>query len=311
MICSGRWEKTPSTGISAKSNTFTVQETNKPDIPMKFTGHFFFHKAFIALMMPVLFLTACSSDDDPPFIPPETGGAITIRFHHNVDSLPLMLDTLRYINNAGNLYKITDLQYFISDVTLYLHGGGSAEVAANDGIHYVDLRYGETMQWYPSDVIPFGEYDSVSFIFGINATKNLSNRFPDPPERDMFWPEMLGGGYHYMKLNVMWKDCCTNEINPFNMHLGIGQTYSSIIPDVDSITGFVQNYFRVSLPASSFTMNTGSTIFDITMNISKWFNGPPNLMNLAVLPAGIMQDQENMHKVCQNGATVFSIVIAK
>ena len=55
----------------------------------------------------------------------------------------------------------------------------------------------------------------------------------------MFWPEMLGGGYHYMKMNMIWSD--TSALNPFNMHLGIGQIYSSLEPNVDSITGFVPN----------------------------------------------------------------------
>ena len=62
----------------------------------------------------------------------------------------------------------------------------------------------------------------------------------------MMWPDILGGGYHYMMINGKWKNE-NNVTDNFAFHLGIGQLYKSNVIDVDSIYAFVQNYFYVKL----------------------------------------------------------------
>jgi hypothetical protein len=264
----------------------------------------------IAILMAVLlpFMWSCDKNTPAPPDPPVNTSFIGFRFVHLVDSVPLELDTFNYITKGGVLYKITDLQYFISRITLYMHGGGDVVLSDGDSIRYIDHRFPETQTWIPAGDIPAVEYDSIAFTFGLNEQQNISNRFPNPPERDMFWPEVLGGGYHHMKLNSVWKSCCTNLESPFMMHVGTGQIYSSPTPNTDSIIGFVQNAFRVVLPGSSFTAKKDSTfILGIVMNIDHWFNGPPNMLDLNIMPQGIMQDQENMAKICDNGKGAFSV----
>ncbi len=259
----------------------------------------------LTMALAVAMLASCRKDDP---VPPSGAAAVGIRFVHLVDSVPLALDTFSYTTRGGVLFKITDLQYFISGLTLYPAGGNPDILTDGDSIHYVDLRIPGTWLWHPAGSIPTGAFDSVAFTFGLAQWQNISNRFPNPPERDMFWPELLGGGYHHMKLNTVWKSCCTNLDSPFMMHLGTGQIYSSPTPNPDSITGFVQNAFRVVLPASSFTAAPGDTvILDIVMNIDHWFNGPPNMLDLNVMPQGIMQSQEWMGKICDNGKSAFSL----
>ncbi len=257
----------------------------------------------------ILFLTAfilngCKKEDPAPPTPPDFGG-ISIQFNHVFNGIPLVLDSLAWSDDFGNEFEVNELQYFISDVRLHLHGGGAYQIGSSDGIHYVDARIPASHQWYPGDQIPSATYDSVSFTFGLSAVKNLSNRFPDPPERDMFWPELLGGGYHYMKLNTKWKNDSVPELRPFMMHLGIGQIYDLNKPD--SIIGFVQNFFFVKLDSSAFTIEAGKQkALVITMHLDRWFDGPPNAFNLAILPQGIMQNQPLMHEVCLNGRGVFT-----
>jgi hypothetical protein len=124
--------------------------------------------------------------------------------------------------------------------------------------------------------------------------------FVNPPERDMFWPDNIGGGYHYMKLNGKWL-ADDETIKPFNFHLGIGQIYSGGGMNTDSITGFVQNYFEVELLNSSFTINAGDTLyFEIRMNVENWFQHP-NIWDHNYWGGMIMQNQEAMHQACENG----------
>lgn len=261
------------------------------------------------LLFAVVFFAACGNDDPEPPEPPATG-TLEIRFKHVVDSVPLGLDTLMYQTEAGNLFKVTDLRYFISAVKLNLTGGGELMITSNDGIHYVNMRMNETMQWFPADKIPASGYDSISFIFGLDEIDNESNRFPDPPERDMFWPEILGGGYHYMQLNTMWKNPSSSTTNPFMLHLGIGQLYSGTTFNTDSIIGYVHNHFGVLLPSSSFTIDPGENqVIEIVMHIDQWFNGPPNTFDLSTMPQGIMQNQPMMSAFTLNGRNLFTVTI--
>lgn len=264
--------------------------------------------ACLHLLIAIIFIFAgCKKDDPAPPLPPDFGG-ISIQFKHVFNGIPLILDTLTWTDSFNNTFEINELQYFISDIRLHLHGGGTYQVATNDGIHYVDARIPSSHQWLPVDQIPAAAYDSTSFTFGLNAVKNLSNRFPDPPERDMFWPEILGGGYHYMKLNTKWKNDTVPELRPFMMHLGIGQIYDPNKPD--SIIDFVQNFFFVKLDNSAFTIKAGKQkTLVITMRLDRWFYGPPTVFNLAALPQGIMQNQPLMHQVCLNGRGVFTVKV--
>ena len=126
--------------------------------------------------------------------------------------------------------------------------------------------------------------------------------FVNPPESFMFWPIYLGGGYHHMKLNGKWLDE-NQQISPFDFHLGIGQIYYSY---PDSITGFVQNYFNVELPNSSFSLVKNQTKeIQIIMNIENWFKSP-NTYNHDDWGGDIMQNKEAMFLACENGHDVFT-----
>jgi hypothetical protein len=167
----------------------------------------------------------------------------------------------------------------------------------------VDSDIPSTRTWEVYDNIPPGDYKSSSFTFGITSEKNHSYMFSDPPERDMFWPDYLGGGYHYMKLNGKWLNP-QGQLSPFDFHLGIGQVYASY---PDSITAFIDNSFEVELPGSNFQVNENTKKeFYLLMNIDEWFTDPLNF-DFNYYGGSIMQNQEAMHAGCQNGWNVFSL----
>lgn len=251
-------------------------------------------------------LLSCKPEE--PIDNTETYGKIAFSFSHKVNGLPLVIDTFQYTNTAGNVYLVNEIQYFISDVMLIRSGGTNVTIAENNGMHYVDTDLPATQQWSIAQDIPSGDYTSIVFTFGISETKNQSNMFVNPPEMNMFWPEYLGGGYHYMKLNGQWLDTADNP-NAFNFHLGIGQTYASNVIVIDSITGFVQNYFQVTVPASSFTISeSATTTVALVMNVESWFN-TPNVWDHNVWGTNIMQNQAAMQAVKENGGDVFTCVI--
>ena len=204
----------------------------------------------IVIFLPLLIVPLISCHKSKVFDETSTDPTtLVIRFENKVDTFRFMVDTADYINSSGNVYKVTDLQYFISDITLHRSDGAKFIIQKDYGIHYIDARIPSTLTWLVNTEVPWGTFDSVSFTFGINEIKNYSNRFPNPPERDMNWPDVLGGGYHYMKMNILWGRTAQWIPYPFNFHIGIGQIYKGNVIIPDSIISFVQNYFDVNLPA--------------------------------------------------------------
>jgi hypothetical protein len=277
-------------------NLQIIYQLLKRLIIMKFKPTFY-------LMMLAMFIALVSNSGchDEPVVTPAGTGRLTLDFAHMVNNEPLQTDTLQYVNAAGNHYMITEIQYFISDVTLYREDGSSQVICHPKEIHYVDYDIPSTWTWEIADSIPEGMYYCLSFTFGINEEKNISGLFTDPPESLMFWPEMMGGGYHYMKMNGKWLDTL-NQLSPFNFHLGIGQIYD----DEGNITGFVQNYFVENLPSSFFKVEKDKTKrITIIMNIESWFD-TPHTWDHNYWGGAIMMNQAALQKAKENGLDVFT-----
>lgn len=252
----------------------------------------------------VCLLSACCKDDDPPDKPT---GQVSFTFRHLIDGEPLIQNQLIYTNAAGNDYLVTELRYFISDITFYNHDGSRKMISEWKDIFYIDQDLPETMKLVFYDKIPAGTYDSITFVFGITGEKNQSFMFVNPPEVNMFWPSVLGGGYHYLMLNGKWKDP-DSLLQPFDFHLGIGQLYHGEGYDTDSIYAFVQNWFTVSLPGSGFALQEGETKeIVIAMNMESWFE-TPHVYDHNEWGGYIMQNQQAMQMARENGFDVFSVV---
>ena len=208
---------------------------------------------------------------------------------YSVNNEPLITDTLCYHNEAENEFLITEIQWFVSKWELQDEQG---RWIASDRIFYIDTNIPES-QILRMDSIPIGKYKKVRFTFGLDESDNLSGRFSDPPESNMFWPEQLGGGYHYMKLNGKFVNEA-GQLVPLNIHLGR-------LHEED-------NHFTVELPIDfSITENTENQLH-LTMIIDNWFRSP-NLYDFNEYGSAIMQNQAAQNVLKQNGQDVFDICI--
>lgn len=252
---------------------------------------------FAVITAGILCIASCGRDPDEN----PASGKISITFRHLVNGEDLRVDTAIYVNAAGNHYLVSEIQYFISDITLHRSDGGKVRIDREKSIHYIDTDIPESWLWHVADSIPEGSYDSVTFTFGVPAAVNITGLFPNPPESNMFWPDVLGGGYHAMKLNGKWLDSL-QMLSPFHLHLGTGQLYDSL----GNITSFVPNDFPVTLAQSGFVME-GDALFQImlTMNIESWFETPHDY-DFNYWGGGIMQNQAAMQVVKENGHDVFT-----
>ena len=252
--------------------------------------------------MAVLVMTLFTGCDDDEVI---SEGSMVFRFEHKIGGSPIAFDQMKFENAAGNVYEVSEIQWFISDLTLHRDDGMSFCLCDEEEFsHYVDTDLEETQQWELAN-IPAGNYRSITATFGIKGEKNTPNLFPNPPESDMIWPYHMGGdqgGYHYMKLNGFWRDL-EGKRQPFNFHLGVGQD-----KDQNEDPVFVQNWFEFELENSSFTLAGGEAIaITIDMNVENWFRDP-HTYDHNQYGGMIMSSQEAMGKGCENGKQgVFTI----
>lgn len=282
-------------------------------------------KRLLVYSLSVLFLLSCGQQKEQT----GTSGFLTFNIEHSVNGLPLEVDEFLYTNEAGNQYMVTEIQWFISDIALINDQGNRFVLPEEESIFYIDSDIEASLQIKFNTKIPAGNYSGISFILGINEEKNKSLRFVNPPESFMFWPEYLGGGYHYMKLNGKW----INEAGlpePFNFHLGIGQEYDSSgsrntphqfdqasqydhcegyqpSNDLPAVKSFIHNYFHIELHDVVFTVADGKrTSLKLEMQVENWFKNP-HIYDHNHWGGSIMQKQDAMKMGCENGKDVFAV----
>jgi len=272
-----------------------------------------FLKTIIPLLIAVsmLIFMGCPNPD-PPVKP---SGKISFKFEHFVNDDTARFDKLIYTNDAGNEWELSLVQWFLSDVTLHKKDGDSLVLTKWTFYHYIDTDIPSTLTWDVVDNIDTGEYESISFIFGFKGERNKPYMFVNPPESQMFWPYYLGGdsgGYHYMKLNGFWKNP-SNIRTGFDLHLGVGQKQDingnriKVKIGDDSSFVFVQNWFRVKIDNTNFTIQEGKTKeLTVRMNIESWFK-TPNIYDHNKFGPNVMENQKALTEIKENGFDVFTV----
>lgn len=273
--------------------------------------HWLSPRRAVTLSLVVLLAAACGDDDDhdddhdgadastpagpdagDPADAAPSAVTVTIAFEHLVDGVPVTMGTdMPYTNAAGNQFGVTLLRYFISDVTLTLDGGD--QVVA-PGAHYVDHDEADSRSYQLAVPVPSGTLSSISFVMGLPPALNVSGAFPEPPESLMEWPEMMGGGYHYMKFEGRYINSAEEPFN-FRAHSGglHGTDYS----------------FEVALDAGGRAL-TGDVTLTLEMNLEQWFTDPNDWdLNDYFTQAtpGIMGNAAAQASLAENGATVFTL----
>jgi hypothetical protein len=256
------------------------------------------------LIVPLLVgLAACPGRDvepdpddagsDPTDAGPEPDPSpLVIHFEHLVNGEPVALSPsgTNYTNAAGNAFGVARLQYFVTDVTVTFTD--DREVTAS-GPHYVDLEIDVGRDLEVASSVEPGELRSISFVMGIPAEQNVTGSMLNPPESLMFWPDSMGGGYHYMKLEGRFLNSAGDPAN-FRAHTGPtdGSDYS----------------IAVTLDATGKNVPEGGATFDVEMNIDQWFTDPNtwDFDDYFVTP-GIMEDPVKQAELQENGATVFTL----
>lgn len=226
----------------------------------------------------IAFASCKKTDSDAPM-----ATTLNIAISYGIDNLPLHFDSLMYHNALGEPYSISKLNYYLSDIRFYKN---KQVVFSIDTVTYIDALQKENSIKLTN--IEAFSFDSIAYIIGVPQTKNKHGLLaPTYENTAMEWPEMMGGGYHFLKLEGHWHD---NGNNPgFTVHLG---TNPYLINGGLKTTGMV--------------ISNKETTVALQMNINKWFSGA-NDYSFQTDGAYTMGNATLMQKIMENGKYVFEL----
>ena len=243
----------------------------------------------LLLLIGFVFIFESCSDDDGTLL----DTTVTIRFSHSFDGSAVdntTFNQFNYITEDGDTINITKLRYLISDIILQTAGGGGVAI---DGYQLVDVTAGTGFTIEINGDIPQGTYSGLTFTFGFDEDDNVEDAYPDLNVASWNWPDMLGGGYHFMQMEGMHKDQGVDM--PYAYHHGTARVSTGV---------FEQNFFEPQL--DGFTLDKNFAEIEIHMNIAEWYKNP-NTWDLTTLGINLMPNYDAQKMMQENGATVFSL----
>jgi hypothetical protein len=235
----------------------------------------------------ILLFSSCEEDNKIEDQHPH----LTLAVEHKVDAQDLEFDTVKYVNNVGHIYEVQTLKYFISNVEFHKAGGTKTTLK---GPFYIDAEDPTTFTLNSHTDIHSGTYEKISFTFGLDTTVNISNTLTSIEAIGMNWPDQMGGGYHYMKLEGSYDSLQLNVPKNFAVHTGaaMGNPY----------------HIDLDIPNSNFTVVTEDISIKIQMNVNEWFTSA-NDYDFAAYPAMIMMSTQAQKAIQANASSVFTVVI--
>lgn len=233
----------------------------------------------LSFMVLSTLIYSCKPDEKPI----KTGKEVQIAIEHVVDGIPIEKGKVNYTNASGNEYSITRLEYYLSNFRFITENG---EIIVHDQVYYISAFDTNTHTLIINDLPPT-DYTKIIYNFGLTPGRNLSNSLPNTNENaNMFWPEMMGGGYHFMKLEGRYRD--TTALSGYAIHLGTNVCTMEVSKDV------------------SISNKTDVGRLTLTKNINEWYTNPKDydFINHGRYTMG---DTVLMEHIIENGQTVFTL----
>ena len=245
-------------------------------------------RKYLLLSILSVFLFSCEEDETSA----PTNALLNIEFKHYYESEPLQIkadNTLNYTNSSQNNWNVKSLKYYISKIIIYKADQTSYDVNMYKFINLSEP--GAEVSNYVLKDIPDGRYVKMSFVFGIDSARNVSFGLDNTVENNsMEWPSTLGGGYHIMMMDGVYRTN-QNQLSGYGIHLGKPG-----------------NQVKLEYPIDYTAQKGSSATISIQMNIDQWMNGL-NKIDLNDGYGYIMDNDAKQLLFKQNAASsVFSIV---
>jgi hypothetical protein len=240
----------------------------------------------------VLFFS-CKKDKEESEINQNTNspenGNFNLSIQHLFDTNNFVLNNL-YILDNGNKIAISTYKYYISNLKLTAEDG--SVFSETESYHLINVDQLSTCSFSISKV-PFKKYTTISFIIGVDSTRNLSGAQSGAldPALGMFWT--WNTGYIMTKLEGTSQQSSAPG-NSVAFHIGgFKGAYNSLKEVSISFDGNMANVTSSSTPTLS-----------INNNIKEWFINPVSL-DLSVTN-NITMVNSTSKSIADNYADMFS-----
>ncbi len=251
------------------------------------------HANWIALLLlgVASFTTGCRKADDPASTSATTDTSINLqlRFLPVVNGASLQLDSVWYRNAAGDSFRVTSYLYYASNFSLETESGQT--IALPQTYILVSAR---DLQLRRIPHIPAGSYRKISFLLGVDSTRNVSGAQTGDLSQGngMFWDWQAG--YIMAKLE---------GYSP--QSAGVDQGFSYHIA---GFTGKNNALRRVTLDLPT-TLNAATgqspTVY-VQSDVASWFSGSAPFSIRDVY--GVMDINQQSASIATNYSKGFSVV---
>lgn len=246
-------------------------------------------KKILILLIAFPVFAACSLDDNVQIVETKLTFKFTHQWENNTFSYNDLITT-PFANENGDELKIERLRYLVSNIRLYRESGNSVELK---GYHLIDLFDENSLSFTTTENIPSGDYNLISFTFGLTPQFNISGSYSDLNSVSWNWPDNLGGGYHFLQMDGTY--ATTEGPQPFNYHMGTARLGEGIF-EANHVNLFFTRDYSIQ----------GNTTFEFKMDIAEWFKNP-HIWDLNEFNTDLMMNYTAQKMMSANCASVFSL----
>lgn len=229
---------------------------------------------------------------------------ITLHFNNKVGDKDLLLDSVKYINAAGDTFSVSLLQYFISNIQLVKDDGNIYTVPQDSS--YFFIQQDDSASQYCTLHAPAANYKAVNFIVGIDSARCTSaidkrKGVLDPSLTDMYWG--WNSGYIFFKIEGFSSSAPEDAagLHKFRYHIGgFGGYQSKTINNIKTI--------HLDFPQTLQSTKQHAAIIEINADILKLFNGSTqiNITNHSAVMFNVFSTI-----IANNYASMFSVAAIK
>lgn len=243
----------------------------------------------------VFFLAGCEDDG----VGPAETGSLTITFDNRAGDQDLVLNT-DYVNASGETFRLTRLNYYVSNIRLYT-ASGSEFIVPQDSSYFLILEDEPETHTVKINGVPVGDYSRMIFMVGVDSlrsTMDVSRRTgvldPAQGHDGMYWT--WNSGYIFFKMDGFSPAAPAEQEHRISYHIGGFGGYDS--PALNNIR--------------EVTINLGDTRAEVRRDKTPslevhadvlQFYSSPNEFTIAEYP--LVMFSEFSRKVSENYAQMF------
>ena len=230
---------------------------------MKFTN--------ILVLYIILFLSSVLTGCEDNDMHSNEKGMLRIEFDSRFGNDDLELDT-DYTNSSGEAFRISRLNYYISNLRLHTISG-SEFVVPQDSSYFLIMEDKPDSHHIIINGIPAGDYNAVTFTIGVDSlrsTLDISRRTgvldPARGHDGMYWT--WNSGYIFFKMEGTSPSAPLDQENRFYYHIGGYGGYDALTLNNIRETTISMGSARVEVRAHK------SPKLHLYVDVEEFFKGP-------------------------------------